>query len=215
MGYDSDSSQDLNLVADICFTASDSDLEEADRIMSLIQQDHVDHLTTPNNSPTTPLYDHINQQFQLDQIQLQLDRDAALANAMSRNLDPLNTHESPNNSFDLTADQSFIYVDETDTSLENNHSDLSLPSLPEVSWLPTPPSPAPSSTTSAPPLYEDLDHPPAYSHIDREQFLTGWENRLIDRSATLDERSAQLDAEEARLAALEASLLEQVASLAS
>ena len=144
MGYDSDSSGDLNLVVDIGFAASDSDLEEADRIMSMIQQDHVNHLTTPNNSPTatspasTPLQDHINHQFQLDQIQLQLDRDAALAGAMSRNLDPLNTHESPNTSFDLDTDQSFIYVDESDNSLANNLSDASLPSLPEISWLPTP-----------------------------------------------------------------------------
>ena len=213
MGYDSDS-DDLILVADIGFTVSDSDLEEADQIMNLIQQNQVDHLNTPNNSPATPLHDHLDQQSQLDQLQLQFDRDAALANALSRNLDPLNAHDSPNSSFNLADDQSFIYIDETDTSLDNNHSDLSLPSLPEVSWLPAPPSPT-SSTTSAPPLYEELDHPPAYSHLDREQFLTGWENRLRDRSAALDERSAQLDAEQARLAALETSLLVSIASLAS
>ena len=207
-------------MVDIGFEASDSDLEEADRIMWMIHQDHINHLSTPNNSPTatspasTPLHDHINHQFQLDQLQLRLDRDAALASALDRNLDPLNTHqESPNTSFNLDDDQSFIYI--SDDSLANNLSDTSLPSLPEISWLPTPPSPTPSSTASAPPLYEDLDHPPAYSHIDREQFLTGWENRLIDRSATLDERSANLDAREARLAALEASLLEQIATLAS
>ena len=220
MGYDSDS-DDLNLVADMGFAVSDSDLEEADQIMIQIQQNQMDHLNTPNNSPVTPLHDHLDQQSQLDQLQLQLDRDAALANALSRNLDPLNAHDSPNNSFNLADDQSFVYIDETDASLDNNHSDLSLPSLPEVSWLPAPPSPN-SSTTSAPPLYEELDHPPAYSHLDREQFLTTWENRLRDRSAALDERqdalderSAQLDAEQARLAALETSLLVSIASLAS
>ena len=108
LGFDDSNTDSLDLETWTVGPNTQAHITEADRIIAQAHRDEADmiineHIITrgqsqrhasPNslNTSPTPLHDH------LDNYQLRLNQDAALSRAVQRNLDPLATSNSPDNS---------------------------------------------------------------------------------------------------------------------